>query len=546
MIRAGILLKVRAGRPEPLRWLWRLLTSVRFALWLIGLLALACLAGTLFPQLPAEMRQNPAAVQAWVAFQEGSFGVFTVPLYRLGLFSVFRAPWFVAALSLLVVSVGVCTASRFMPVWRNVMRPPRRVPDVFFDRGRHRLTVPMPAGGVAAVEQALRRRHFRVTRTGTAPPTYLFADRFAWARFGTFASHLSLILLLAGALVSLTGTVEQRVTVAEGESAGVFAPSDPRHLQIHVDAATARFGEDGNPLEYRTALTLFRGGSPVEQGETTVNAPLRYDGFTFHQTSLDITGAALRVRDAGTGNIIFRETLHLTGVVPAPVVVVRRAGAVLYSGPYLPTADVLGRIRDEAGLFLHLAGEERAPVPVRQDVADQKWTLIVALVIPGSDQLGPSRPLQRGDTATVEEVSVEFRAVIGLPARELRDLPGFPFGAILQLAPSVEGPPSLLLHDGAGLPLELRPGIVSNGMANLIYTFEGQRAISGITVRRDPGTWLIWIAVALLIGGLIVTFYVPRCRLWLRLSDDRVTVAGQAGMTTNFDGEMRNLLNGRK
>jgi cytochrome c biogenesis protein ResB len=546
MMRTDILLKARVGRPEPLRWLWRLLTSVRFALWLIGLLALACLAGTLFPQLPAEMRQNPAAVQAWLAFQEGRFGVFAGPLYRLGFFSVFRAPWFVAALSLLVVSVGVCTSSRFMPVWRNVTRPPRRVPDAFFDRGRHRVTVPMPAGGIAAVEQALRCRHFRVTRISTAPSTYLFADRFAWAQFGTFASHLSLVLLLAGALVSLTGTVEQRVTVAEGESAGVFAPSDPRHLQIRVDAAIARFDADGNPLEYRTALTLFRGGSPVKQGETTVNTPLRYDGFTFHQTTLDLAGATLRVRDAGTGNTVFRETLHLTGMVPTPVIVVRRGGEVIYSGPYLPTADVLGRIREETGLFLRLAGEDRAPLPVRQDVADQQWMLIVALVNPGSDRLGPSRPLRRGEVAAVEDISVEFREVTGLPAQELRDLPGFPFGAILQLAPSVEGPPSLLLHDGAGLPLELRPGVASIGMANLIYTFEGQRAISGITVRRDPGTWLIWIAVALLIGGLIVTFYVPRCRLWLRLSDNGVTVAGQAGMTTNFDGEIRSLLNRRK
>ena len=63
---------------DPVRALWRLLTSVRFALMLIGVLAFAALLGVLIPQVPPEMRGNPAAEAAWLNVQEGKFGFMAV------------------------------------------------------------------------------------------------------------------------------------------------------------------------------------------------------------------------------------------------------------------------------------------------------------------------------------------------------------------------------------------------------------------------------------------------------------------------------------
>src|SRR3972149_3774939 len=99
----------RSPEVDPLRWLWRGLTSVRFALALIGFLALASLLGVLIPQLPVEMRGNDAAVRVWLDFQEGRFGLLTDAMYRVRLFEVFRSPWFIGGLALLVGSVCVCT-----------------------------------------------------------------------------------------------------------------------------------------------------------------------------------------------------------------------------------------------------------------------------------------------------------------------------------------------------------------------------------------------------------------------------------------------------
>jgi hypothetical protein len=52
--------------------IWRLLTSVRFAVLFIATLALIGLLGVLIPQVPEAMRGNEAAVDAWLDSQRGT------------------------------------------------------------------------------------------------------------------------------------------------------------------------------------------------------------------------------------------------------------------------------------------------------------------------------------------------------------------------------------------------------------------------------------------------------------------------------------------
>src|SRR5438105_14665305 len=86
---------------DPVRGLWRLLTSVRFALGLIAFLAVVSLLGVVIPQLPVPMRGNPAAEAAWLQFERGRFYDLTTIMYRLGLFEVFQSLWFATGLAAL-------------------------------------------------------------------------------------------------------------------------------------------------------------------------------------------------------------------------------------------------------------------------------------------------------------------------------------------------------------------------------------------------------------------------------------------------------------
>src|SRR5919199_2571742 len=76
-----------------LRWGWRQLTSMRTALLLLLLLAVAAVPGSVFPQ----RRIDPGAVEIYLADHPAAGPV----LDRLGFFDVYASPWFSAIYLLL-------------------------------------------------------------------------------------------------------------------------------------------------------------------------------------------------------------------------------------------------------------------------------------------------------------------------------------------------------------------------------------------------------------------------------------------------------------
>src|SRR6266508_4720066 len=374
---AGAATSYRTGRRwpdvDPLRWLWRGLTSVRFALGLIGFLALSSLLGVVIPQVPAPMRDNPTAISAWLSFQHDRFGFLATPMERLRLFDVFRSYWFVGALGLLVASVCVCTANRLGPVWRNVFEPQIRVPDEYFTRGGQAIAV--SGANVEALTRELRRRHYRVTANNEGAVTYLFADRYPWAQFATLVSHLALILFLAGGVVTIVAARDQNILIGEGETLPVFNVEDKDHMQLRVDDAVGRFDASGFPLDYRTNLAVYRDGKEVARGVTTVNHPLSYGGYRFPQTAYFPDGAALKVRDVASGRLVYDEVLALTSQALTPRILVRDVtGNVVLNDAVVPT-DFIGEV---AGTQIALPSMARVFwVGAKPSAEAEGWQLIV-------------------------------------------------------------------------------------------------------------------------------------------------------------------------
>jgi cytochrome c biogenesis protein len=528
--------EARAAAPswpynDPVRWLWRGLTSVRFALGLIGFLALAALLGVLIPQLPAEMRGNPAAEAAWFDFQERRFGFLTDPMQRLGLFELFRSLWFVSGLGILVISVCVCTVNRFGPIWRNVAHPQTRVADEYFGRGQP--VVEVAASDVASLDQELRRRRYRVSTSVEGGATYLFADRYPWAQLATFVSHLALILFLAGGLVTVVTARQQQVFVAEGEAgAPIFAPSDRDHMQVYVEDAIGRFDASGFPLDFRTQLVVYQGGKEVARGVSTVNDPLAYGGYKFHQSAYFPDGAALQVREVQTGRVVYDEVLALTSSAATPRLVVRDgAGAVLLDDVIVPTDFFAG----VAGTLITIPGQARELwVGARPRSDEQGWQLVVL------DTANPDSVraiLAEGEQTRLGDFSFSFPGVTAIPSTVVTGLPGTEAPGVAELS---RGPAGPLLTVG---PVEERALALSPGQPVQVggyeYTFVGQREFAGLTVRRDHGATFIWLATGLFLAGLALTFYTPRRRLWGKIAAGQAAFRGLGGRASAIEREIK-------
>lgn len=549
---------------DPFWAVWRLLTSVRFALGLIIFLALAGLLGVLLPQIPVPLRGDAVAVAAWVDFQRGKFGPFTDIMYHLGLFNVFGALWFQAALGVLAIAVAVCTSNRFPAIWRTIAHPPRRVSDAYFLRARHRVSFTTPPEP-GALERTLRRHRYRVERYVQGEDVYLFAQRFQWAQLGTFATHLALVLFLVGALVSRLTGFERQLFIAEGGAAPVHPLGQAKQLVVQVEDAVGTFNEEGLPLDYRTLLVIYEGGKEVKRGYTTVNDPLTYGGYRFHQAAYYAFGAGLQVRDLRSGNVIYQETLALADTMPGPRLIISdEAGQVLLDA----TLALTDLIETALGTTITVPGSQRSFwVGVKPAAAGEEWQLVVFELGGGPDAV--RTVIEPGGTAQAGGLRFRFVGVNPLPASFQPDVPlppgvgssdgqGLTSGTVLLqmsnavygssqasggrpvAAPAAGGPPTLSLVGIGPTAISLQPG-QSATVGDYEYTFLGQREWAGITVKRDQGDRFIWAAAGLLLLGLAVTFYVPRRRLWARITDQRTYLAGTAGHLVNFSREMRRL-----
>ena len=109
----------RPGELKPrelLRWGWRQLTSMRTALVLLLLLALAAIPGSVIPQRGVDSLKT----STW----QSDHPTLT-PIYdRLGLFSVYDSPWFSAIYLLLMISLVGCILPRTFHYWRGLRAEP--------------------------------------------------------------------------------------------------------------------------------------------------------------------------------------------------------------------------------------------------------------------------------------------------------------------------------------------------------------------------------------------------------------------------------------
>jgi cytochrome c biogenesis protein ResB len=413
------------------------------------------------------------------------------------------------------------------------------VPDSFYERAHNRTMLPPIA--LVDAEAALRAQRFRIRTRHDGAATYIFADRYPWAQLATFASHMALILFLAGGLVTALTGFSAEAFAGEGTTVPVFAVKDPNQLQVRVDDAIGVYGEQGNPLDFRTHLTIFRNGEEVKSGYMTVNDPLKYDGYRFHQVAFWGDGAALRIREEATGNTVFAETFPLEETVAAPSVVIRDAsGNELLRdliAPVLVSETGSGALvnvpgGDAAGdrpLFIGIVG-----------TGDDAWELVV--FDPQAGSTGAEVRIDEGATGELDGLHVTFEEAVGIPAAIGVDVPGSSEQVLAQLVESADGSTSLLLTSEGRPAISLPPNDPVT-VSGLTYIFEGEREFAGISVKRDSGAWFIWIATGLLVGGLALTFYVPRRRLWLKLTDTETRVAALAEKSGGFPGEMRKLAN---
>ncbi len=490
---------------ELARWSWRQLTSMRTALVLLFLLALAAVPGSVVPQ------RNIDAVK--VSNWQDAHPALTPVYETLGLFSVFSSPWFSAIYVLLMVSLVGCVVPRLRVYWRAMRARPPRVP-------RHLSRMPEartaeldeePDVVLARAEQVLRGRRYRVARHDGA----LSAEKGYLREAGNLLFHFSVLLVLVGfAYGQLFGYKGGVITiVGQGFSNSLsqyddFAPGTLfdtdtlAPLSFTVDAFHVKWltsgPQMGQPDSFDAQITYRTSPSaPPAKHDLVVNHPLKTHGAD----------------------------VFLVGHGYAPVVTVRGGdGRVAYRGPavFLPQDQSFAsfgviKVPDAGpeqlgfeGLFLPTYGFTMGRGPFSQfpDALDPALSLVPYHGDLGLDDGAPQSVYQLDKTKL--EPFKNTDAALG-PTKRIKLTEG----------------QTVRLPDGQGS-----------------IRFDGVRRWVKLQVSDSPGKGVALGGVLLGILGLLGSLFIRPRRAWVRVTrrsgDDGSgrTVVELAGLDRSSGGDL--------
>lgn len=482
-----------------LRGLWTWLTSMRTALLLLLLLAIAAVPGSLVPQRVSD----PNGVTQYFAQHPD-----TAPfLDSLQVFDVYSSWWFSAIYLLLFISLIGCVIPRMRHHFTALRARPPRTPARLQRLGAY-ATLRLDSrwqgreGEIIAVaHRLLRRRRYRAVIDETPRGMSVAAERGYLRETGNLVFHAAMLLLIC-AVGGLSGFnwQGQRVLVESQTFANgmvsyssftpgrFFSPSQLPPFALTLDTLDVTYETQnpaaiGTPLDYSAHVTVQQPGKEPQQDLIRVNAPLRLEGM---DTYLLANGYAptITVRDP-EGRPVFEDSVpfipqdnHLTstGVVKVPDGLAEQVGLM---GFFYPTAAPL---------------PSGALTSVNQDLLNPELTLNVYTGDLGLDDGIPSSVFML-DTDTLTQVAGGSTGVsaITLSPGQTQELP--------------------------------------NGLGTITMDAHIPRYAS-FDVHRDYTRLPVAISVALAIAGLIVSLMVPRRRMWVRARPDGdgllVEIAGLA------------------
>lgn len=476
-----------------LRWFWRQLTSMKVALLLLLLLAVAAIPGSIFPQRAAD----PNGVAEYKANNPELFKV--LDAFPIQLFDVYSSVWFSAIYILLFISLIGCVLPRVAAHWRALRNQPPRTPARLQRMvGYSAVELNNPSASVSDAEQLaeqaiveaqtlLKGLRYRTAIYRTNDSISVSGERGYLRETGNLLFHIALIGVLFAVGIGGGFSYQGQKVLVEGDSMvnalidydsfnpGRFfddASLPPFGMRFDSFEATYVSPDDGNlaalgkAIDYTANVTVL-GTDGTQRAETIkVNHPLRLYGA---QVYLLANGYApqLTVRNA-QGEVVFSEAVpfmpqdsNLTslGIIKVPYGLGEQMGL---RGFFYPTKAEL-----ESGAYTSNYPELQNP-------------LLTLDVFTGDLGINEGSPV----------------SVFALDTSAMTQLTGRAIGV-----ESLE----LGIGDTVDLP---------NGLGTI--TLDAVPPFATFDVHHNPAQGWILVFALLATAGLLTSLFVPRRRMWVK------------------------------
>lgn len=484
--------------------MWGLFASVKFAIVIFSLIALTSVIGTVL-----EQRAEPARN---IVILSRLFGETLAPtVYRifdtLGFMDMYHSWWFRTLLVFFSANIIICSLDRLPRIWKLVREPIKPLTAEQIEKAGIRRELSLkgkPEKVREGVTAAIKAIGFHYEEAKEDRGYQYYCQKGNYTRLGVYITHLSIILILIGAVVGVSFGFKGFMNIPEGRSYPVaFSPSaslnpseemdrdrilealeaswgkeakaseilgikdkelkdklrrygiQPLGFSVRCDDFEVEFyGNSQMPREYKSWLTVIEDGKEVKRKAIEVNDPLTYKGITFYQASY-------------------------------------------------------GMIPNASGWFI-------LKVTSASGVSEEKrLTLGESFSIPGTSIEGTIKDYSPALSFDQQGRAFTFSEVMNNPAVFIDFKEGGKekyAGWILKRYPETWRTP-----EGHTVQFIDLWGVQ--------YT--------GLQVRQDPGVWIVYLGSIVMTLGLFIAFFMSHRKLWVRIVEDKGNTRIYVGASAN-------------
>lgn len=261
--------------------LWSFFSSVKLTITLLVIIVFIFIAATFIPAHVIQTlagKLSPNTAKVFLFFQ---------------LSDLYHSPLFYLLMTLLSLNLIICSINRFPSLWKQFKSP--RFPEqegIFHNLPQSQIiTADKEISKIKTiVESCLGKKYGSVKEADTERGNIFYTQRGRFSLFSVYIVHMSILVMIAGAIIGSIFGLEADINIKEGETVNVASLAQGNGIykldfSVRCDKFTVEFYEDGTPKTYRSDLSFIRNGQVEKQGTLLVNHPLTFNKFRFYQSS---------------------------------------------------------------------------------------------------------------------------------------------------------------------------------------------------------------------------------------------------------------------
>jgi cytochrome c biogenesis protein len=403
-----------------------------------------------------------------------TYGSFFYRLFDLfDIFDMYHSWWFQALLILLILNIVVCSIDRLSSTWKIIFPKERAFKLASFKKlGTQEVFASQKAPDELrndyAAVVAKKFGPHRIEKTETG--FCIFAEKWRWTRLGVYIVHLSIMFMILGAMIGSIFGFEGFVNIPEGETA--------THIRLRNSNAL-------HPLNFAIRcddfdVSFYSNGAPKE--------------FKSSLTILENNQEVLKK------DIIVNDPLHYAGINIFQSSYGEIAPEHHEHQPFSPDNIYLNFAIVSSGMVYKRKAEIGKPITIPEG----KGKFVLMQFLESADFMG-----QNIGEALVGILTPPN----GEPTQVLLPIRFANFDKMRRGAVVISVVPQ---HDPAAAP--------ATRLEKKYYT--------GLQVTKDPGVWLVYLGFIVMIGGIVITFFMSHQRLCVEVAQkgqqSQIMVAGTA------------------